>query len=165
MIRVLQEVATMDIGGVERLLFDYYAHLDRREIAFDFVIFEREKEGIFEKPLKEMGCRFHYVPRLKGTGFAYIRSLWKILKEGKYQVVHAQRGSRSFFVLLLAWAARVPVRIAHSHLAFEPDANIIKHLKTVVFKRLCRIFATDLFACGDDAARFMWGSSDPAKVY
>ena len=38
MIRVLQEVATMDIGGVERLLFDYYAHLDRREIAFDFVI-------------------------------------------------------------------------------------------------------------------------------
>jgi len=164
MIRVLQEVATMDVGGVERLLYDYYTHLDSGRIAFDFVIFDREKEGIFEKPLRERGCRFHCVPRVKGFGLRYIRALWKILRDGQYQVVHAHRGSRSFFVLLLAWAARVPVRIAHSHLAFEPDANIIKRLKTMVFKRLCRLFATDLFACGDDAARFMWGSSDPDKV-
>lgn len=164
MIRVLQEVATMDVGGVERLLYDYYTNLDDCGIAFDFVIFDREKEGIFEKPLREKGCRFYCVPRMKGLGLSYIRALWKVLRDGQYQVVHAHRGSRSFFVLLLAWAAGVPVRIAHSHLAYEPDANIIKHLKTEVFKRLCRIFATDLFACGDDAARFMWGTSDPDKV-
>ena len=40
MIRVLQEVATMDVGGVERLLYDYYTHLDSGRIAFDFVIFD-----------------------------------------------------------------------------------------------------------------------------
>ena len=164
MIRVLHEVATMDAGGVERLLYDYYTNLDNQEIAFDFLIFDREKEGIFEKPLTEMGCRFYCVPRVKGLGFRYMRALWKVLKEGNYQVVHAHRGSRSFFVLLFAWAAGVPVRIAHSHIAFEPDKNMIKHLKTAVFKRLCRIFATDLFACGDDAACFMWGTSDPDKV-
>lgn len=164
MIRVLQEVATMDAGGVERLLYDYYTNLDNGKIAFDFVIFDRDREGIFEAPLKEKGCRIHCVPRIKGLGLRYMRALWKILKEGDYQVVHAHRGSRSFFVLLLAWAAGVPVRIVHSHIAFEPDKNIIKHLKTAVFKRLCRIFATDLFACGDDAARFMWGTSDPEKV-
>ena len=164
MIRVLQEVATMDVGGVERLLYDYYSNLDKGNIAFDFVIFDREKEGILEKPLKEMGCRFHCVPRVKGMGFRYIAALWKILKNGDYQVVHAHRGSRSFFVLLLAWAAGVPIRVAHSHIAFEPDKNFIKHLKTIVFKHLCRIFATDLFACGDDAARFMWGTTDPKKV-
>ena len=164
MIRVLQEVATMDAGGVERLLYDYFNNLNNGDIAFDFVIFDREKEGIFEQSLIEKGCRIHCVPRLKGLGIPYIRALWKIFKEGDYQVVHAHRGSRSFFVLLLAWAAGVPVRIAHSHIAFEPDKNVIKHLKTVVFKRLTRIFATDLFACGDDAARFMWGTSDPKKV-
>ena len=164
MIRVLQEVATMDAGGVERLLYDYYHNLGNGEIAFDFVIFDREKEGIFEKPLKEKGCRFYCVPRIKGLGLGYMRALWKILKAGQYQLVHAHRGSRSFFVLLLAWAAGVPVRIVHSHIAFEPDRNIIKHLKTVVFKRLCRIFATDLFACGDDAARFMWGTAAADKV-
>ena len=165
MIRVLQEVATMDVGGVERLLYDYYSNLDKGNIAFDFVIFDREKEGIFENPLKEMGCRFHYVPRVKGLGTRHTLALWKILKGGHYQVVHAHRGSRSFFLLLTAWAARVPVRIAHSHIAFEPDKNIIKHLKTYVFKHLCRIFATDLFACGDDAARFLWGTADPNKVH
>ena len=132
MIRVLQEVATMDAGGVERLLYDYYGNLDNEEIAFDFVIFDREKEGIFEQPLKEKGCRFHCVPRLKGLGLPYIRALWKIFREGDYQVVHAHRGSRSFFVLLTAWASGVPVRICHSHVAFEPDKNIIKHLKTMV---------------------------------
>lgn len=154
----------MDAGGVERLLYDYYNRLEDSDIAFDFVIFEREKEGIFEKPLREKGCRFYCVPRIKGFGLNYMRALWKILKDGQYQVVHAHRGSRSFFVLLLAWAARVPVRVVHSHVAFEPDANRVKHLKTAVFKRLCRLFATDLFACGDDAARFMWGTCDPGKV-
>lgn len=164
MIKVLQEVAAMDIGGVERLLYDYYTHLDNNELRFDFLIFDREKEGILEAPLRERGCRFHCVPRVRGLGLPYIRALWKVLKEGDYQVVHAHRGSRSFFVLLLAWAAGVPVRIAHSHIAFEPDKNWIKHLKTLVFKHLCRIFATDLFACGDDAARFLWGTSDPGRV-
>ncbi|MBQ2991587.1 MAG: glycosyltransferase [Clostridia bacterium] len=164
MIRVLQEVATMDAGGVERLLYDYYNNLGDSAIAFDFVIFDREKEGIFEKPLREKGCRFHCVPRVKGFGLDYIRALWKILRDGRYEVVHAHRGSRSFVVVFLAWAAGVPVRIVHSHVAFEPDASAVKHLKTVVFKRLCRLFATDLFACGDDAARFMWGTSDPEKV-
>lgn len=165
MIRVLQEVATMDIGGVERLLYDYYSNLDADEICFDFVIFDREKEGILEKPLREKGCRFHCVPRVKGLGLGYIRALWKILREGKYQVVHAHRGSRSLIVLLLAWAAGVPVRIAHSHIAYEPEATVIKGLKTAVLKRLCRVFATDLFACSEDAARFMWGTSDPGKVH
>ena len=80
MIRVLQEVATMDVGGVERLLYDYYSNLDKGNIAFDFVIFDREKEGIFENPLKEMGCRFHYVPRVKGLGIRHTLALWKILK-------------------------------------------------------------------------------------
>ena len=164
MIRVLQEVATMDAGGVERLLYDYYGNLDNEEIAFDFVIFDREKEGIFEQPLREKGCRFHFVPRLKGLGLPYIRAMWRIFREGDYQVVHAHRGSRSFFVLLTAWAAGVPVRICHSHIAFEPDKSFTKHLKTMVFKRLCRLFATDLFACGDDAARFMWGTADPKRV-
>lgn len=165
MLRVLQEVATMDAGGVERLLYDYFAHLDSSEIAFDFVIFDREKEGIFEAPLREKGCRFHCVPRAKGLGTGYIRALWKLLRTKEYQVVHAHRGSRSFFVIFLAWLAGVPVRIAHSHIAFEPDASFIKHLKTVVFKRLTRLFATHLFACGDDAARFMWGCADPRKVH
>lgn len=165
MIRVLQEVATMDVGGVERLLYDYYNNLNDGQIAFDFVIFDREKEGIFEKPLREKGCRFHCVPRVKGLGLRYIRALWRILRQGQYQVVHAHRGSRSFFVLLLAWAAGVPVRIAHSHIAFEPDGNPVKHLKTQVFKRLTRLFATELFACGDDAARFMWGTDDPDRVH
>ena len=139
MIRVLQEVATMDVGGVERLLYDYYSNLDKGNIAFDFVIFDREKEGIFEKPLKEMGCRFHYVPRVKGLGIRHTLALWKILKDGQYQVVHAHRGSRSFFILLTAWAARVPVRIVHSHIAFEPDKNIIKHLKTLLQRNTTKV--------------------------
>ena len=164
MIWVLQEVATMDVGGVERLLYDYYTHLEGNEIAFDFLIFDREKEGVFEAPLKEMGCRIHCVPKLSGFGFQYIKALWKVLKEGNYQIVHAHRASRSFFVLLIAFINRVPVRIAHSHLAYEPDGSIAKHIKTVVFKRLTRLFATHLFACGDDAARFMWLPDNPEKV-
>ena len=45
MIRVLQELSALDGGGVAKLLFEYYRHMDRSRIQFDFLIYDFYKEG------------------------------------------------------------------------------------------------------------------------
>ncbi len=162
--RILHEVASLDAGGVERLLLDYYRHFSSGNIAFDFVIFEGGQPGIFEQPLLDMGCRIYRVPRVHGFGTETMRALWKILKEGSYQVVHTHRGSRGVLVMALARFAGVPVRIAHAHIAYEQEKSTLHKWKTTLLKRLCALFATDLFACGEDAARYMWGERALGRV-
>ena len=37
MIKVLHLFTTLDSGGVESFLFNYYSHIDRKKIQFDFI--------------------------------------------------------------------------------------------------------------------------------
>lgn len=36
MIRVLHSVSNMDRGGIETMLMNYYRHIDREKVQFDF---------------------------------------------------------------------------------------------------------------------------------
>ena len=37
MIRILHSVSNMDRGGIETMLMNYYRHIDRDKIQFDFL--------------------------------------------------------------------------------------------------------------------------------
>ena len=43
MIRVLQVVTNMDRGGLESMLMNYYRHIDREKIQFDFLVHRQER--------------------------------------------------------------------------------------------------------------------------
>ena len=38
MIRVLHSVSNMDRGGIETMLMNYYRHIDREKVQFDFIV-------------------------------------------------------------------------------------------------------------------------------
>ena len=38
MIRVLHSVSNMDRGGIETMLMNYYRHIDRSKVQFDFIV-------------------------------------------------------------------------------------------------------------------------------
>ena len=61
--------------------------------------------------------------------------------------------------LKIAKECGIKVRLAHSHQAFMAEtikAKLIRLLVTPITK----MYATDLFACGNDAAQWMWGKKD-----
>lgn len=153
-IRVLHDLDSVGTGGVEILLYHYYMEMDRSRIVFDFAVHTSGK-GLVEEWLEKEGVRvYHIKPRFKRL-LALIAQTRRIIKDGGYQVVHAHNTARSFPQLFAAWTCGVKVRIAHSHdvLFFRG----LRRLQFAVYNWLTRLFATDYFACGEMAGRYVFG--------
>ena len=68
MIRVLHVLSSLDGGGVERMLYNYYTHMDRSRVHFNFVV-HGKKIGILEEPLKKIGSVIYHVTPKKESLF------------------------------------------------------------------------------------------------
>ncbi len=60
-IRILHIVTYMGRGGLETMLMNYYRHIDRSKIQFDFLV-HRKFEADYDKEIKGilMNCRKNY---------------------------------------------------------------------------------------------------------
>lgn len=156
MIKVLQELSALDGGGVAKLLYDYYLNMDKEKVHFDFLIYDFYDEGIYEKPLRDMGCTIYKLPRIKKDKNGYLQGIKKVIKEGNYDVVHSHMGARGLFVMYFAKKYGVKKRIVHSHIAYEPVSKL-KRCFNIILSQIAKNNATHLFACGQDAGIYMWG--------
>lgn len=162
--RILHTLPALDGGGIDRLLFDYCSRM-ADAIHFDFIV-HNTNEGILEPLLKELGCQIYHVPPLHTNIKEYFSGIKKVIKNGRYDIIHVSQGNRGLFYLIFAKKYGIKTRISHSHMAFIPETlktKIIRKLTTALVK----IFATNLFACGRDAAIWMWGKRryDMDKVF
>ena len=153
---------TWESGGIESVLTNLLLHMDRSELEIDIVAVCL-KESIFTERLQAAGIRFY---ELSGSLYFLLKnySMFKELaKERHYDVFHLNAfQSLSFFYLLLAKQCGIPKRIAHSHnTALRKSKG--QFLKLWIHK-LSRFFltgyATDLWACSGEAARFLFSSRE-----
>lgn len=156
-IRVLQVVTHMDRGGLESMLMNYYRHIDREKIQFDFLEHRRDRAA-FDDEIEALGGRIYHLPRLVPWSKSYLSALNRFFDEHTgYKVVHVHQDCLSSVILKAAKQHDVPVRIAHSH-----SANQDKNLKYPIklwYKRSIPEYATNLFACGKDAGDWMFGGA------
>lgn len=154
-VRILQVVNYMDRGGLETMLMNYYRHIDRSKIQFDFLV-HREKIADYEAEIQRFGGRIYRMPSLNPLSLSYHKKEMNFFQTHKYSVVHCHMDCMSAFPLFHAKSAGVPVRIAHSH-----NSSQNKDLKYPV-KLLCKLLipfsATHLLACSKDAGQFMFGN-------
>ena len=152
--RVLQICTALDGGGVDRYLLNYCTRIP--EIAFDFIVIDTGKKGILESELEKQGTVYR-IPRLKNGIRKNYAALRAIMSQTHYDAVHVHFGYKGVVALLCAKRCGIKVRIVHSHWAAQPQTAlqaVLRHALTFVTKRL----ATALAACGEDAARWMWGA-------
>lgn len=162
MIRILQAVNDMQRAGLETMLMNYYRHMDRSQIQFDFLT-HRPHRAAYDDEIEAMGGRVYYAPRLYPQNYIqYFQFMKKFYNEHpEYQIIHSHIDAMSAFPLYAAKKNEVPVRIAHSHnTRLDRDAKIL--IKYFAWKSVPKV-ATEYWACGDMAGRFMYGSS-PFKV-
>ena len=162
--RILEITSDLDGGGVDRLLYDYCSRM-AADIQFDFVVTSKT-EGILEKPLKELGCNIYRVPQIREGLKKHNKQLKKILTNNHYDVIHDHSGYKAWCNLRVAKKCGVRARIAHSHQAFMVETakqKIMRLLSTPITK----MYSTEFFACGNDAAKWMWGKKafNKGKVY
>jgi len=156
MIRVLHVLSSLGGGGVESMLYNYYTHLYRDEIQFDFIV-HGEKVGILEEKFLEMGSKIYHVkPKKEGLlqNLSQIRKI--IYSQPRYDVVHCHQNLISFVPLYFAKKAGINTRIAHSHTTFSGKGTGREFINSV-FRFLLKINANQFFACSVDAAKCLFG--------
>lgn len=157
MVRVLQVVTSMDRGGLETMLMNYYRHIDRTKVQFDFLT-HRQKRAAYDDEIEALGGKIYRLPRLVPWSKSYLSALDHFFDEHpEYKIVHVHQDCLSSVILKAAAKHGVPVRVAHSHNASQ-DKNL-KYLIKLWYKRTIPKYATDLFACGKDAGDWMFGGA------
>lgn len=152
--RVAQVLNRMDSGGIEAVVMNYYRHIDRSRVQFDFY-FAEGSTFPQRQELERLGAGIYPVPAYSRP-LAYHRALYMAFKQRGYKVAHAHLSTMSVFALLAAWRAGVPVRICHNHSTAawgEGKKTLLKYL----LRPFNKLFATDWFACGEKAGRWMYG--------
>ena len=62
-IRILHVVTYMGRGGLETMIMNYYRHMDRSKIQFDFLV-HRDFEADYDKEILSMGGKIYHISRL-----------------------------------------------------------------------------------------------------
>lgn len=156
-LRVLQVMTSLDRGGMETMTMNFYRNIDRTRVQFDFLL-HRDEEGDYEAEARSLGARIFRVPRQNPLSRNYWRALDHFFVCHPYKIVHVQLDCMSALPLAVARRHGSAVRIAHSHNS-QQDRDYKYPLK-LVCKRFIRREATDLFACGVEAGRWMFGTDD-----
>lgn len=161
-VRVLHVVTYMGRGGLETMLMNYYRHIDRSKVQFDFLV-HRDFEADYDKEIQSLGGRIFHVSRLVPWSKSYRTELRKFFREHpQYKIVHVHQDCLSSVALQCAKECGVPVRIAHSH-----SSSAVKNLKYPIklhYMKQIPHYATNLFACGKQAGNWMFGGSSYAIV-
>lgn len=163
-IRVAQIIGKWLGGGVESVVMNYYRHIDRTKIQFDFIC-DEDSTNIPYGEIEKMGGKVILIPPYQKV-FKYHKKLKEVLKSGGYKIVHSHINTLSVFSLFAAKCAGVPVRIAHSHSTTnkkEKKKNLLKQ----VLRPFSKVFATDYMCCSELAGRWLFGNKeyDNGNVY
>lgn len=160
-IRVLQVVTYMGRGGLETMLMNYYRHIDHSKVQFDFLT-HREFDGDYDKEIKELSGNVYHLSNLNPLSTSYKKSLDDFfVNHPEYKIVHSHLDCMAGIPLKYAKLNNVPIRIAHAH-----NSNQTKDLKyplKLIYKRNIKENANYLFACGDEAGKWMF-NTDNFKV-
>lgn len=157
-IRVLHILANLNRGGAETMIVNYYRHLDRSRVQFDFVV-HTSSESAYDKEVIGMGGRIYRLPRFKGYNLISYQQAWaKLLKEHpEWRIVHVHFFTIAGVILPVAKRMRIPTRIVHSHMA-SPNFSMLEKIGNFILRRVALKYATDQFACSNDAGKYYFGN-------
>jgi len=156
-VRVLHVVTYMGRGGLETMIMNYYRHIDRSKVQFDFLV-HRDFKADYDDEIEALGGRIYHLQRLVPWKKSYLNELESFFKNHpEYKIVHVHQDCLSSVILKIAKKCGVKVRIAHSHSSSQ-DKNL-KYLIKLYYKRFIPKYATQLFACGKEAGDWMFGGA------
>lgn len=151
LIRVLHVFHEMSNGGIEHFVMDYYRHIDRTRIQFDFLVSVNE-DGYFDDEIKNLGGKIYHAYPFKKNPIKNFFDIARIVKKNEYQIVHRHTGSAfGYFDLKAASYGGAQKVIMHSH--NNQAGNVFVHT-------LCNLFLKvpcEKLACSQEAGEWLFG--------
>lgn len=154
-IRVLHSELNGELGGIESFLYNLDNFMDKDKVVFDFLT--TSSNPAYGEQLQKAGSKIYMVPS-HYKFLEYRLAVKKILKEGKYDIVHIHKNS-AIDILLLSVIKQFPdiKVIAHSHNTFPSIGGKFQKLHYINRKILYKNTDCHL-ACSENAGRWMYGN-------
>lgn len=153
MLRIAIIAGVLHSGGKRNLIMEYYRHMDRTKVQYDFIC-DSDSNGIPEEEIKSLGGRVYKVAPYKNL-IPHLKETYKILKENQYEVVHAFDNTLNIFPMFLARIAGVKVRISES--ISKGDKNEKKTLIKYVLRPFSHWFTNCYMANSIDCGIWQFG--------
>jgi len=153
-VRVLHVLQRMETGGTQALLMNLYRNIDRNKIQFDFLVEYPDKQ-FYDDEITKLGGNVYYTSvRVDKNISKFKKQLKEIIIKNNYKIIHVHAFTIGYFVLKVAKECNVPVRIAHSH--NNETVRDHKYFIKKIMQKIYPIYATDLFACSEEAGKYLF---------
>lgn len=159
MIKVLHFVSTPAIwSGVMSVIMNYYRHIDRSRVQFDFLCFLPCEES-YEKEINELGGQVFFISKPSASP-RMLKELTAFFKkhQGEYQWLHNHEVYLSFLLKPISEHYGIKDFIVHSHATRYSDrkwAAVRNHF----FCTLIRFMNCEKLACSHSSGQFLYGET------
>ncbi len=158
--KVLQAFIADDNGGLTKYIVQNYKYIQKYDVQFDFLTYEKNKLSFEDVLTKKGGRIFHIDSVINFIG--YIKKINTILKEHHYDIVHFNMSYANFLPILfvkLILSKHTKI-ILHSHsMGFDEQNCLIKCLKNCIHKigrQLIPFICDGYLSCTYDAGKWMF---------
>lgn len=159
-IKVLMVAGDMHIGGIENQLMHLLRNADKNIFQIDFT--SSKKDAFYRQEIESLGGKFILIPPMDWRNpRAYCKALFRVMRDGKYDIVHSHELFHSGITLCIAEKAGVPCRFAHAHNWCDDDGTgkkrgLIRSAYNTVMRKMINRYATVQIACSTWAGRFLY---------
>ena len=153
-IKIAHVAGGLTTGGVEAVIYNYFSHMNLDDYELYYISYDTHNEAV-QKKFEALGFHVYEVCKKKDNFFKSCKQVLDILKENEIQVIHSHMTLMSFVTSVLAKMTGIKVCIAHSHLAQHITGP--KKFVYAMFKCLTKWTSTHYFACGQEAAMYLYG--------
>lgn len=163
MIRVAVVMGKMHSGGKKNLVMEYYRHINRNKVQFDFIC-DEDSNAIPKDEIEALGGRVYVITPYQHL-MKNISEMRRIFRKNQYKIVHAYNNTLNVFAMLAAKQAGVPIRINESISMGSNTGDWKNYIKNIL-KPFSRSFATHYMANGEVCGRWQFGDElfDKGKV-
>lgn len=159
MIKIAIVAGVLHSGGKRNLIMEYYRHIDRNLVRFDFIC-DSDSNGIPYEEIESLGGRVYIVAPYKFLP-KHLIDTYHILKKNGYDIIHAFDNTLNVFPMLLGKLAGIKVRISES--ISKGDKNEKKTLVKNVLKPFSLYFVTQCMANSVDCGIWQFGKKTYEK--
>ena len=165
-LRVLQIVAELNVGGIQSFVIGLHNAIDKNEVQFDYLVSTREK-GSLEPYVESLGAKVFHVPSRRESFVGNKKALGRFFRSHDYQAVHFHCSNLSYITpMRAATEAGVQLRIYHSHSTNLPK-NPVHEFLDAANKSKVATTGNEFFACSDLAAEWLYkgtGVEDDVQI-
>lgn len=149
--------------GTVNFVLNYYRHIDRNRVQFDFLFNSLEK-GYYDDEIQSLGGKtFYFGGREDMRLLRYIRELSCFFQaHPEYKIIHGHMPGFAPIYFAVAKKCGIPVRISHSH--FTRTEPTIKGWFLDKMVRLIKYPSNVHWACSSAAGKYMYGTGQSFTI-